>query len=683
MLKRFAPVCIAIAASAVAFAEDVTVPSTYDEATDTWIGSFVALTNAIKNQVAGQTIYLSKGMYDLSSLSDDRKPMSNGAGYGDALIGVYRSNARLVGATGKPEDVVLFATNSDYRIINLYATGAQLHGVTVKGGYANTNNVSKSSGSYIAGYMAGGGVMLISDNTVVSNCHFTANRGRGAAGAISGNNKYQGTVYDSVFYGNNDDVTHEASVVARYTTMYRCVVTNNIYSGESGYAYVLRNCRMYDSLIAYNRSSNCAGLAGGLAVHCRFLHNVQPSNANNWNPGGGAGARSSTLTNCYFYGNVAYRLGGAIRDCRAVNCVIVSNKTIRATYASPNNTDSYGGGACARDSEICRLENCLVVSNLCVYGGGCSGCIVIGGTNAYNKAREGGGARTSSMTGVLIAHNAAQDYANGTTGGDGGGIAYGAATNCVFRDNACSATYATTILKNCDIADNCVHAKKIEDCVFHELDNTRKRRAVGNVFYSDGMMTSNIFMIAGVDVMRNCLVTNCSWSHISGNFYNSAVFEKGRYAITSRVENCTFADNNYYWLTRNYNAVTQQISFVNSVFTGNRDTSTKDIGGTDSKYAVFSNCVYGAMGSRSVKAEGFEDFGCTSITARAAYKFTGKEPNPYSLRRSSPLRGWGMVFDWMEDGTDYLGNPRLRDGAVDIGCYQCWLDPVGAVFSIR
>ena len=265
----------------------------------------------------------------------------------------------------------------------------------------------------------------------------------------------------------------------------------------------------------------------------------------------------------------------------------------------------------------------------------------------------------------------------------GGGIAAGAATNCVFRDNASSATYGNTILKSCDIADNCVHAKKIEDCVFHELDNTRKLRAIGNVWYSNGFMTSNIFMIAGADVVRNCLITNCSWSHISGNFYNSAVFERGRSAITTSVENCTFADNNYFWLTRNYNAVTQQISFVNSVFTGNRDPDRKDISGTDSKYAVYSNCVYGATGSRTAKAEGFEDFGCTSITARAAYKFTGKDPDPYSLRRSSPLRGWGLLLDWMADGTDLAGNPRLRDGAVDIGCYQCWLDPVGAVLSIR
>jgi hypothetical protein len=43
----------------------------------------------------------------------------------------------------------------------------------------------------------------------------------------------------------------------------------------------------------------------------------------------------------------------------------------------------------------------------------------------------------------------------------------------------------------------------------------------------------------------------------------------------------------------------------------------------------------------------------------------------------------GLVLDWMEDGVDYIGNSRLRDGKVDVGCYQCWLDPIGTVLSFR
>ena len=32
------------------------------------------------------------------------------------------------------------------------------------------------------------------------------------------------------------------------------------------------------------------------------------------------------------------------------------------------------------------------------------------------------------------------------------------------------------------------------------------------------------------------------------------------------------------------------------------------------------------------------------------------------------------------DGGKYL---RLQDGDVDIGCYQCWLDPIGTSIVIR
>jgi len=665
-----------IAAFAVcgAYGDDVTITSTYDAETDTWIGDVVALTNALKNAVANQTIYLEKGVYDLSALSDDRAPSSNGMGYGDALIGLHKDNLRLAGATGKPEDVVLMATNADYRIINLYNTGTQLHGVTVKGGYADTNNVSKSGGSFINGYQAGGGAMFIGNGTVISNCHFTANRGRGAGGAVSGNNAYRGTVYDSVFYGNNDDAAHEAAAVAKYTTLYRCTVTNNVYgSTESAYGCVLNVCKVYDSLIAHNTASQCAGLRSGLAVNCRFLCNYQTSASGGWNNAGGAGARDSVLTNCYFYGNSAYRLGGAIRGGTVVNCTVVSNATRHAT-------DAYGGGIHAAS----LVEGCTVMSNITTKGGGgLNACTFVTNTViAYNMAKLGGGARSSALTGCTIEHNVAQDYASSNYGGAGGGIAYGAATNCVFRDNSCSATYQTDVVKGCDIADTSVNAKEIDSCVIHEVQNDEMARAVGNVAYPSGHVASNIFLFGTVQEMRNCLVTNCTWKSLPGSFVNSAMFDAGG-GVTSCVDNCTFIDNHYYLLTRHFSAASKSVAFSNCIFLGNRLTSREDVTTMESAYLVLSNCVYGTLGGCTTKAEGFENFGCTSITERAAYKFTGKEPDPYSLKRSSPLRGWGLLLDWMEDGTDLAGNPRLRDGKADIGCYQRWLDPVGSVFSIR
>ena len=45
----------------------------------------------------------------------------------------------------------------------------------------------------------------------------------------------------------------------------------------------------------------------------------------------------------------------------------------------------------------------------------------------------------------------------------------------------------------------------------------------------------------------------------------------------------------------------------------------------------------------------------------------------------------GETADWMSTATDIRGDgfPRLRDGKVDIGCYQCWLNPVGAIITVR
>ena len=97
---------------------------------------------------------------------------------------------------------------------------------------------------------------------------------------------------------------------------------------------------------------------------------------------------------------------------------------------------------------------------------------------------------------------------------------------------------------------------------------------------------------------------------------------------------------------------------------------------------VLSNCVYGTTENNAI-AEGYENSGCVILKDRAAYKFIAKGDHPYSLRRSSPLRGMGLVLDWMAEGVDYIGNPRLRDGKVDVGCYQCWLDPIGTVMSFR
>mgnify|MGYP003330297509 CR=1 FL=1 len=59
---------------------------------------------------------------------------------------------------------------------------------------------------------------------------------------------------------------------------------------------------------------------------------------------------------------------------------------------------------------------------------------------------------------------------------------------------------------------------------------------------------------------------------------------------------------------------------------------------------------------------------------------------PYQPRRSSLVCGKGLVQSWMAETLDVRNDeryPRLRDGKVDIGCYQNWLDPMGLTITVR
>ena len=471
-----------------------------------------------------------------------------------------------------------------------------------------------------------------------------------------------GVVYDSVFYGNNG--VSEA-LIANKTTLRGCIITNNVTAASSSnYSVCLTSsCRLYDCLVKDN-VTRYSGVSGGFAENCRFINNSTAS-ANWSNPGGGA-ARNAALTNCYFFGNSTHRLGGAIRGGIVVNCVVVSNTVTRLAI----DNDCYGGGI--YEAEL--VENCTVLSNFCGKGGGVADCAFV--TNsyiAYNVARDyGGGASASALSGCTVEHNVAIGYDNSNYGGAGGGLMGGSATNCVFRDNSCSATCKSSIVYDCDIFDTSMHAKEFNSCRIANVSNAPLARAIGAVGYPNGFVTSNIYMI-GCSVMRNCQITNCNWRSLPGVFVNSAMFHPG-YGGTNRIENCTIAGNYFYILTRGFDHALNAGVFVNCAILGN---SAADIRMLDDGAVVLSNCVYMTKSWSRVFKDGFADGENWQLSSIAEARFSSEGDAPYCPKPLSPLRGKGLILDWMSDGTDIAGNPRLRDGVVDVGCYQCWLNQPG------
>ena len=628
-------------------------------ASTTNVSDVVSLTNALKNASAGDVIVLAKGVYDVSSLSADQSPMSQ-SGYGHSLLILDKENLKLVGETGKPEDVVVKAENSDYRMFNLSAAGAALHNITVMGGNASGTHISSSN------YRSGGAVLFISDGASVSNCHFTCNKATLRGGAVAGlfNNRY-GAVYDSVFYGNNAQTSE--SMCCDRTTLYRCVFSNNVAESSNSGVCLVTSSRVVDSDFYDNKAPYGCVVAGAhwksVVEGCEFWRNTATSAS-------GGGTRECTVSNSFFYGNVAPWHGGAIYGGTVVGCTVVSNRTEKLEIEGKKIPS--GGGIYAAE----LVDASLVASNVCYCGGGVSDCTLVrNSTNVYNKAHSGGGAYQSALEGCFVAHNVATGTGldmNG--GGAGGGLAGGSAVNCIFRDNSCSSVYAASLVQNCEIADTSLMATSVVSCVIHGLRNDRIPRAVGNVAYPEGHQEVNAYMFGVGKLMRNCLITNCTWTALADSGYaNPALFFPMVAGVTSRIENCSFVDNRYLYLARNASA-SKAIELVNTVFLpGETANSLGDVMdfNKNKSYVALLNCAYGkAYYGDVTKAEGFENSKCQEIGSIANAQFRMSGPHPLIPKWSSPLREKGLSLSWMDGATDYAGNPRLRNGFVDIGCYQ-------------
>ena len=389
------------------------------------------------------------------------------------------------------------------------------------------------------------------------------------------------------------------------------------------------------------------------------------------------------VSNCIITACYSDRAGGAVsgpnntRRGRVLDCILFENTTA-----------VVGGGAIAN----CELvSGCTVVSNIELqsgneHGGGAMKdvSVVTNCTVAYNYAKGVGGGlfKCDNVYETYIEHNVSDQSAGSDNCGSGG--AYGGKFyNCTFRDNCAASVCNAILMENCTVEDGRVNCLTNINCNFKNLHNSIDYVwAKGNVQYPDGKSVQSSYGFYGVELMRNCLITGCEWGYGSGDGIDVSLFN----TVIGRIENCTIADNTYHYFGANLKS---GAVFVNCAIVRNTlgdGVTPSDVSLYKSTLFCFSNCVWnvtGARGKTVAQKEGYLDGGCLELGAGVSPKFLGKGEYPYTPRRSSVLYMSGMPLDWMRGGTDLAGNPRLRDDKVDIGCYQCWLDPVGFVYSIR
>lgn len=643
---------------------------------------------------------------------------------GDAQKGhLYAQTVTIRGKSTDPRATVIYGNGTD-RII--YIRNARLHNLTISNGCASANYGAgvNGQGYTVANAICSNCVITCNDGSAISGggagyvtlldcevCNNSGKHGGGTAGCVvRGGSIHDNTASQSGGAGLNSTAT---GVKAYGNT----AAKGGCFSSNS--ACVIDNCEIYGNTATGSTSSEGGGAAmnisssiGGLtltncvvwgntgvyggAAHYATLRDCIVSNNVATYGGAGFTVRIYDSTVC---SNLATKVGGATYDGLVVGGVLSNNYAVTHSGAVYSSTVSNatvvanvtaGNGAGANSSTLvgCQiLRNVLRPSPLSTRadGAGVYGCTVIGGTIAGNGTEGsnnyGGASTDSKLIGCQIHDN---------FGRVGAALHGGTATDCVISNNATAdGTFTircTTALTGCTI-----DAQQLE---------------------SPG-------------VLMNCTLSGCGKPVIlveGANAVTSGTFTAGSstYILTGQMQmiaatNCLFSGNNASLLIQGpRNGTNKTLPFVNCTFANNNvDTTIDAVPGTAGKNgsALFKNCLFAE--NHTLNGTEKRDFSpqldkasnqitlsncliqtpvvvgwscdCYENIITNSPRFAAKTEWPYSLKRSSPACGKGEVMDWMASATDVRGEgyPRLRDGEVDLGCYQCWLDPVGMMLLLR
>ncbi len=586
------------------------------------------------------------------------------------------------------------------------ATGCTIEGGEVSGNYAAGNG----GGTYDAGIFgataisnnvagtSGGGVyfskaMAVTNVTVC--CNVSTNNGAGV---------YGGVWQDCTFYGNR---TERYGGGACSAECHNCDIYGNSSAGYGGGVYYAS--KLYDCRVFGNSSGGNGGGISSNGARDGFCHIYGGSVSNNTAATNGGGVYSCVLhggTEVCF--NLAGDQGGGIYNgegTAATNVVVFNNEArgsnsggfcayksqVSGCIVSNNFLNSskdsiasggglYAGGSRVRDSKIVfnRIANSSTHKDARAYGAGAyagtlTNCLIAGNAviECATPTRQGGGCYSSDLIDCIVVNNFVY-------GGLGTGINAGSAYGCVISNNASSgkapAIRSTSSLVNSEIFGAVTSPKRMVNCRLVGYTNGVVIAEGVNV-YTNGCFAGYDYLCEGEAFATNCL--------FAGNTTRYSIFRPSSTNGVS-VVNCTVSDNISERIVYDANTTKPYpAEMVNCIFTGNKWSGAARNMWYDSTHTniTLRNCMIGS-GRPSARVLYEEN----TVTNDVPKFVADGSRDAYALKRTSPAVGKGLVQDWMVDALDIRNDeayPRLKDGKVDIGCYQCWLEPIGFKFSIK
>lgn len=465
--------------------------------------------------------------------------------------------------------------------------------------------------------------------------------------------------------------------------------TGNNRLGDNAVACVRGNDKTSITLIGLRLQNGATSKVNSLANSC------------------GGGASQVTLRNCLVE-SCAAMYGGGIKDCDSYDCEfrdcytsnhgaaiydgVHSNALIGACQAS-----GHGGGAyfsSVSDANI--LENSSVTNCSASYGGAVRGgqsrdCVF----TSCTAGNYGGASYQTDLVGCVISNcNAAASYG-------------GRVRDCIYVDNfGCSSGSAYLFYENeTSWVSNCIFQANSDPAI--GSNSTLDSAVIEDCFFTNNLgsaMLVGCYNKSTQIVARHCKIsgTPASSQAIRSRRYNTSGNINRVTVCNSVIEGAVSGSGDYYnCLIANGNSTIQQavvfcdeaaatysgttvpLTLVNTTVTGNE--STKATGGAGGGYVVAVNSiVWGNIGKDGTTDSFLAATNCCleadAVIGDAAGcvfgdpRFIGTVNEPF-VPKASKCRNAGQIFDWMSNSDDIRsldlgGNPRLRDGKVDIGAFQ-------------
>lgn len=344
-----------------------------------YVSAGQSIQTAIDNAVAGQTIILNDGTFNIA----ERILLSKGV---------------TLRSLNGPAAVSVVLPSTRTHCISVGHTNAFVDGITFRGA---DNYQGQGGGAY-----CGQGTML--------NCKATGNLAFYGAGICCGNNA---VLYNCWLEGNESYREGAGLYLTGNSRAFSCVLKNNTVRNDyEGGGFYADGGYLYNCLVTGNGTGTYGDGAGGYARNAVVDRCVIAGNTAEDSGGGLVLGTGAVLDSAQVQNNSARNAGGIYCDSGAL---VIRNCRITGNHATQAN--GIGGGGCWGDDGTV-ITNCTIAGNTSAYFGG--GLASFGNFAAYNTvfsnntAQAQGGAIYSegqnTLVNCLLCRNSAS--------GDGGGF---------------------------------------------------------------------------------------------------------------------------------------------------------------------------------------------------------------------------------------------------------------------